>query len=114
MIMVTDSTSFKELRRCYNEYFSLGYLDVDINTRFALISLICYVTTKLKEKNPDVTYYQVVYKLGNGLVEDDFIKGLSIICEDFAYGCKEFPTFGIEPKKIPDKIKEILHNRLPF
>ena len=36
------------------------------------------------------------------------------MCEDFAYGCKEFPTFGIKDKDIPLKIKEILKTYLPF
>lgn len=106
---------YNELENIYNEYFSIGYLGTkDINTRFALISLICYVTKKLKEKKPDITHYQVLYKLADGVVPENNIKGLAIVCSDFSYGCTEFPTFGIEDKKIPSKIKEILSNWLPF
>lgn len=106
--------NFSELETIYKKYFSLGYMNTDINTRFALVSLICYVTQKLKSKRPDVTYYQVIYKLAESCIPEDNIKGLAILCEDFAYGCTEFPTFGIEDKKIPGKIKEILMNWLPF
>lgn len=106
--------NYSELETIYKKYFSLGYMNTDINTRFALVSLICYITKRLKSKHPDVTYYQVIYKLAENYIPEDNIKGLAILCEDFAYGCTEFPTFGIEDKKIPSKIKEILSNWLPF
>ena len=107
--------TFKEMERLYKEHFSTGYLATDINNKFALISLIGYVTTHMKAKKPDVTYYQVIYKLaeGTGLDEKDIYK-LAIISEDFAYGCKDFPTFGLSPKEMPKKIKEILSKYLPF
>ena len=107
--------TFKEMEQLYKRHFSMGYLATDINNKFALISLIGYITTHMKAKKPDVTYYQVVYKLaeGTGLEEEDIYK-LAIISEDFAYGCKDFPTFGLSPKEMPKKIKEILSKYLPF
>lgn len=108
-----DDLPYAELEREY-QHFSMGYLGVDINTKFALISLICYLTEKLRAKKLDVTYYQVVYNLAHDSLPDAQIKGLAIMCKDFAYGCKEFPTFGIENKNIPGKIKEILSNWVPF
>ena len=107
--------TYKELEQIYSRYFSLGYINVDINTKFALISLICWVYFHLKEKNPDVTYYQIVYKRSQGLgLEDDFIKGLSIVCENFGYGCKTFPTFNIEQKDMVKTIRNILAKFMPF
>ena len=41
--------TYKELEQIYSRYFSLGYINVDINTKFALISLICWVYFHLKE-----------------------------------------------------------------
>lgn len=107
---------YDELRRLYSEYFSLHYLNThDISEKFALISLICYVTYKTKLKKPDVTHYQIIMKLSQNLgLPDDFIKGLSIVCEDFSYGCTEFPTFGLKGKAILEKIVEILKNFMPF
>lgn len=107
--------TFKEMKSIYERYFSTGYLATDINNKFALISLIGYITTHMLAKNPDVTYYQVVSKLaqGTGLEEEDIYK-LAIMSEDFAYGCKEFPTFGLKPKDMPNKVKEILNKYLPF
>lgn len=110
----TDLNNYNQLKRLYNETFSLRYLGNDISSKFALISLIAYIVTKLKEKKPNVTYYQVIYKIANGIVPQDCIELLSIICEDFAYGCTEFPTFGLKDSEIPNKIKEILLQWVPF
>ena len=106
---------FKSLQSIYTEYFSLGKIASDINTKFALISLICFVTTTMKKKKPDVTYYRVVSKLceGTGWTDNE-VKGLAIVCESFGYECTEFPTFNIKPSDMTKTIKEILNKRLPF
>lgn len=110
-----DGLSYNQLSDIYQKYFSLGYINDDINTRFALISLICYIVHSLQAKNPDTTYYQVVYKLCDKLgIEDNFIKGLSIVCENFGYGCSKFPTFNIQPKDMVKTIRQILSELMPF
>lgn len=111
---ITTTPPYEELQRTYSHYFSLGYLNTDINTKFALISLIGYITYKLKLKKPGITSYRIIRKIIGDELPEDFIKGLAIVVDDFSYGCKEFPTFGIEDKKIPSKIKEILKSYLPF
>ena len=98
----------------FNSYFSLSTLGNDFSSRIALITLICYLYNRLKPKQPDLTYWTLVYQLGNKLLPENVLKGLSVICENFGYNCSEFPTFGIEDKKIPAKIKEIFANWLPF
>ena len=107
--------TYKQLEAIFTKYFNLGAIASDINTKFALISLICFITTSMKKKNPDVTYYKVVNKLceGTGTTENE-IKGLAIMCESFAYECTEFPTFNIKPKDMPKTVKDILNKRLPF
>ena len=107
--------TYKELEAIFGQYFSLGNLNININNKFALISLICYIVTSMKKKQPDVTYYQVVYKLAHPEgIPDDNIKGFAVMCEDFAYGCKEFPTFNINPKDMPNTIRGIFHKWCPF
>ena len=112
--------NFKELQQLYSDNFSLGYINTGhghsaIEERFILISLICYVYNKNKHKNPDLTYYSLIYKLANNLgLPDDFLKGLSIVCEDFAYQSNDFPTFGLEGKEILKRIVEILKSYCPF
>jgi hypothetical protein len=115
--------SFDELKRFYSEHFSLGYLALSesngnspFERKLILISLICYLYNKNKPKNPDLTYYSLIYKLSKNMgIPDDFIKGLAIICEDFAYGNNgNFPTFGLEGKMILNEINSILKSFLPF
>lgn len=106
--------TYQNLKDIFSSNFSLSTLGNDFSDRIALISLICHITEQLKSKKPDVTYYQVVYKLANNLITEDQIKGLAVICEDFGQRCKEFPTFGLDNKSILEKIKEILSNWLPF
>ena len=103
-----------ELKELYNDNFTLSYLGEDINTKFALISLISYLQYKLKNKNPNITHYQIIKQIIKDQVPEKFIIGLSIMCEDLSYGCSEFPTFGLSDKEIPNKIKEILQKYLPF
>lgn len=114
MIDVINTPPYKEMQEIYNKYFSLGYLNIDISSKFALISLTGYLVYKLKQKKPDVTSYKILKKIAGDELPEDFIKGVSVIVDDFSYGCKEFPTFNIEDKKIPAKIKELLKSYIPF
>lgn len=109
-----DST-YNKLQDIYNQYFSLGFLGNDISVKFALISLIGYLTFKAKKKYPNITCKEVIKKLASKLeTPKAYLDSLAILCSDLSYGCKEFPTFGIEDKKIPNKIVEILKEHVPF
>lgn len=116
--------NFEDLRRIYAENFSLGYLSFpakgdysSFERKLILISLLCYLYSKNKPNNPDLTYYKLIYKLNlkaNSPLPDNFMKGLSIVCESFAYGCSEFPTFGLKGKEILAEVFEIFNSYLPF
>lgn len=112
--------SFNELRRFYSENFSLGYLNSEdehsaIENKFILISLVDHITYKSKLKNPDTTHYEIIMKLNKTVgLPENFIKGLAIVCEDFSYNCKEFPTFGLKGKDIINKAISILKSYMPF
>lgn len=107
--------TFKEKAAFYNEHFSIGYINSDINEKLALISLIGYAVKKVREKNPDATFCQVVYKIASGMgIPEDFLDTISIIAEDFSYGCTDFPKFGLKDKEIIPKIKEIFNKYVPF
>lgn len=111
---IIETPPYKEMQRLYSRYYSLGYLNTDISTKFALISLIGYLTFRVKQKKPDITPYQILRKIVGDSLPEDFIKGVAVVVEDFSYGCKSFPTFDVEDKKIPAKIKEILSTYMPF
>lgn len=112
--------NFKELRQFYIDNFSLGYINAgnnrsNIENRFVLISLICYITYKSKLKNPDSTHYEIIMKLNKNLaLPDEFIKGLAIVCEDFSYQCTDFPTFGLKGQDIVKEAISILKTYMPF
>ena len=113
--MENSEPTYRQLETIYNNYFSLGKIAGNINEKFALISLIGYIVYNMKKKKPDVTYYQVVFKLSEGLgLSDVEIKSLAIMVEDFSYECTEFPTFGLKPKEMTEKIREILSKKMPF
>ena len=115
MDMENSEPTYRQLEAIYNNYFSLGKIASNINEKFALISLIGYIVHNMKKKKPDVTYYQVVYKLSEGLgLSDVEIKALAIMVEDFSYECTEFPTFGLKNKEMTEKIREILSKKMPF
>lgn len=110
--------SYQDLEEYYKEYYSLGNLNCDIGSKFALISLICFLTKQAKVKNPDATCYLVIMKIIDGEESQHnlkFIRGLSIVCSDIMEHCNEFLTFDIKSSKdMVKKIKEILHTYLPF
>lgn len=111
---IIETPPYQEMQHLYSRYFSLGYLNTDINTKFALISLVGYLCYKLRPKRPDITPYKIIRQIAGDNLPEDFIKGLSVVVSDFSYGCKTFPTFGIEDKQIPSKIKGILATYMPF
>lgn len=112
---IVKSPPYDRLRDLYNQYFSLGHINSDINRKFALISLVCYVTYKAKAKKPDVTHYSILMNITkDNTFPEDFIKGLAVVCEDFSYGCTEFPTFNLKGNDIITTIKDILNSYVPF
>jgi hypothetical protein len=107
--------NYEMLKKIYSDNFSLGCLNTNMGDKLALISLICHLTQKAKEKKPFVNPYQILMSLTKDYaLPEDFIVGLSIVCEDFMYGCKEFPTFGVEEKNVIFTIKNLLKSYLPF
>lgn len=106
---------YTKLSDLYSKYFSLGSLGESINLKFALISLLGYVVNSMKKKKPGTTYYGVTAKLAEKTgLDEDTIQAIAIIAEDFSYGCTDFPTFGVQPKDMPTKIRELMGKFLPF
>lgn len=118
--MNLSDCDYKQVEVLYNKYFSLGNLNISLEKKLALIAMICFITHNInKNKDPlnQVSCYQVICKIGKEFpdeIHNDFFKALGVICEDFMYGCKEFPTFGIDPKAMPKEILKILSSWMPF
>lgn len=110
----TSEPTYKQMQQVYKDWFTSGYLH-SMQDKLALFDLIGWLVTSLQKKKPDITYYQIVYKLakGTGLTDMD-IKKIAIISEDFAYECDDFIDFGLTLKEVPAKIREIFCKILPF
>lgn len=112
--------SYEKCRTIFSKYFSTGNLNISLESKLALIAMICYITNSInKNKGPleKVTCYQVICKIGKDFpdeVHQDFFKALGAICDDFSYGCTDFPTFGIDPKIMPKEVLKLLNSWMPF
>ena len=95
-----QNLSYDEKISFYIRNFSTGaFSSGKLSNKLALISLICLVTKKLREKDGNLTVKVVIEKiLQRPLIVtesfDSFLIGLSIICEDFLFGVKEIDNFG--------------------
>lgn len=116
-----NTFSLEEKIAFYTRNFSTGYFSSEkLSNKLALISLICLVTYKMREKDKNITVKTVIEKiiqrqLNTSETFDSFLFGLSIICEDFMYGVKEIDNFGFkDSKQVIQKIKELLNEWMPF
>lgn len=115
-----NDVDYNIVSQIYNKYFSLGHINSRFVDKIALISMICYLTdyfNKDKDEFHKISCYKVIQKIGGKKypeLVDNFYKSLAVICEDMMYGCKEFETFGVNPKDMPKEILRILNTYLPF
>lgn len=115
--MELENISFEKLLAIYQKFFSLHYLNCDFGDKLACIALTCSITDGLKKKNPKVTCYDVLKKVGADFSEVDkntFLKSFAAICEDLMYGVSNYPDFGVKPKDAPKTLKKLLSNYVPF
>ena len=116
-----NMTSIQNLS--YNEYaqnhssFNCGtYLACSLIEKFALISLLGFITRAVKKKNPNCTTFDVLYKIiKDKNINREFLYNICIITDDFTENIENFELFGLKTQKdIIDKINSILENWLPF
>ena len=119
-VITLDKLDYTDKLQVHNRVFSLGTFDSpDLNEKLILISLVSLVTRKMREKDPTATPLSILMKI-TGQVKDNsgfyqFLESLSIIVEDFSYGCTKFDTCGLtNSQDIINKIKEIINTWLPF
>lgn len=106
---------FKTKKKLYSDNFGLYFSDDSLMTKFKVIGLICFLYDKLREKKPGLTYYELIQTINKPtIIPDSYAEGLAIVCEDFAYNCKEFPNFGLNTNEMVPTLKELLRLALPF
>lgn len=108
----------KELRELHKP-FSLSGLSSSMEDRLTLVGLLCYVTDKMREKDPTISCVEVLMKLlKSQILNDDqrkFIQALGIVCDDFMKNVIKFDPLGYKTSTdIKNKIIEEVNNWLPF
>ena len=97
----------------------MGFINTrNLSDKMAIISLTCYITDALRKKGKKMSCYEVLLQIMKGLPEHEkntFLKSLGAICEDLIYECDTFPDFGIEPKKMPEQLRQLIYDKYcPF
>lgn len=115
-----NNLDYYDKHSVYQKVFSLGNLaSDDMNEKLVLISLVALVTQKMREKDPTNNPLKLLMQI-TGQIKDNsffyqFLESLSIIVEDFMYGCKKFDPCGLKSsQEIINRIKEILSTWVPF
>ena len=66
----------------------------------------------------DTVHYGLVFEAVQRQVEEEkyiLIERLAgAICEDFMYGVKDFPDYGVSLKNMPKQLKKLLDSYVPF
>lgn len=112
--------SYGTLQHVATEMFSLHWLPVSFERKLLLIAMICYITNNINKnraENGTLSCYQIICKIGAKSpesVKDTYFKSLGALCDSLMAECKEFPTFGIDPKAMPKEALKILNEWYPF
>lgn len=115
--MNLEEIEYKKLTNIYQKLFSLHYLNCNLGDKLGVIALTCRITHAIKQKNPKVTCYDVLLKIGKDFGETEkntFLKSLACICEDMMYGVKDYPDFGVKLSDAPKQLQKLLGNYVPF
>lgn len=114
-----SNLEYKEKLLLFKRCFGISNFGPDLNDTLILISLVALVTSKMRDKDPEVTPLKVLIKITN--VYDrtsavyQMLENLSILVEDLTYNQIKIDNCGLKTsQEIINKIKTILDQWLPF
>lgn len=118
LVSEINSFTYKDKKDLYSRLFSIGYLGKNLDDKLILLSLITLTYIKLKEKNNLITPIEILEKITKE-PKDTYLyqtlEVLSIMVEDFSYGCKSASSCGLKSsEEIINKIKELISTWIPF
>lgn len=120
VVIAFDTLDYHDKVYAYQKIFSLGsFVSCEMNDKLVLFSLLALVTSKMREKDSQITPLKILMKLTNQIKDNSafyqFLEAVSIITEDLMYGCKKFDNCGMNnSQEIYSKIKLILNTWVPF
>lgn len=93
-------------------------LKAPLDNKFALISLLCYITNQMRAKDKNWKVLKSIKLIRNDKFSQnspEFIEGLSSLCEDLMFGQTEFPTFELNSyREMFNVINSVMDQELPF
>lgn len=107
--------AYKKLTEDYDKFF-IGYFSgtKEINTKFAVISILGHLTKEIRKKKPTTTSYEVIKAIEPSLI-DEIAMPLGAVTEGFMYGTEEYELFGMtENKDMVKFVKDTLITLIPF
>ena len=115
--MELQDIDYKKTKAIYQKLFSLHYLNCNLGDKLGVIALTCRITNALKQNNPNINCYDVLFKIGKNfgeLEKNTFLKSLACVCDDMMYGVKDYPDFGVKLSDAPKQLQKLLSNYVPF
>ncbi len=114
-----DDFNYKEKSLLFKKSFGIGTFGPDLNDTLILISLVALVTSKMREKDPEITPLKILMKItgtyDNTTVIYQLLENISILVEDLTYDSSKIDACGFKNSaEIINKIKIILDQWLPF
>lgn len=115
------NASYDDKRTLYSTLFTMGnQTSGKLTNKLDLINLICLVSQKMSSDSKTVTTKDVIEKLVSHVLNcnnayDNFLIGLSIVCDDMMFGVDDISPLGLTSSgEIIKRIKELLAEWLPF
>jgi len=117
--MQTEGLTYDQKRDLYIKSFSFGSIGKNVNDKLILISLLSVTYMKMKVNKPDITVLDILKSITKQAPDNSsfyqLLEALSIVVEDYSYGCTEADTCGLHTsQEIIEKIKRILESWIPF
>lgn len=114
-----NQLSYKEKLLLYKKVFSIGNFGDDLNETLILISLVALTTTKMREKNSDVTPLKVLMQITSTYDQTteffQLLENISIFVDDMIHVSPKIDNCGLKTSaEIINRIKNILNQWLPF
>lgn len=116
---------FKQKQELYSANFSIGTMTTEkFEDKIELLTLVCFLSNLMQTKKGPFEYPNTLKvlekvierKITSTTGEDNFLQGLSIVCDDLLYRVKDVPKPSgyTNASQIVDRIKELLSQWCPF
>lgn len=118
-ISIIESLDYYDKKEVFTKAFSSDVLGEDLNTKLVLISTLSLMTSKLREKDPEMNPLKILMKLAGQRKDNGpfykFLESLAILSEDLSSGCTKIDACGCKTsQELIDKIKSAVNLWLPF